>query len=267
MRQRHNAIHSIEALERRTLLSFGDLDIAFGGAGTGRLQTNFAGWFGTITAMVVHPDGRIVAAGPSGPGNPVVDIVVLRYHPDGTIDTSFDGDGIGIYSFGTGVDSATALALQSDGKIVVAGGTDNINGQTPNGGGDIAVLRLNPNGTLDTSFSGDGKATIDLGFTDRADGLAVAPDGRIVLCMGNPFDFSDDMHVARLTAGGVLDTSFDGDGRFTVSFPGDAGVGGVAVYPNGAIILAGGTEVGETYDIALAKVRATGGLDTTFSGD
>ena len=129
----------------------------------------------------------------------------------GMLDTTFGAGGKVTTDFG-GIEFARAVALQSDGKIVTAG-----YGNFPGGGTNqnFALARYNSNGSLDTSFDGDGKVTTDFfGFADRAEAVAIQPDGKIVVAgqaytnlMGEPSRFA----LARYNSDGSLDTSFDGD--------------------------------------------------------
>ena len=223
--------------------------------------------------MAVQADGRIVIAGRIERDGGDTDMGVARLDPGGALDTSFAGDpGKAVISFNLGPVTATAVAVQADGRIVVAGTVDR-------GGGDLdfIVARLNTDGTPDTSFSGDGLATVafDLGGAnaDTAGGMAMQPDGRIVVVGtvergGGNFDFA----VARLNANGSTDTSFDGDGRQTVAFDlGGANVDaarGVALQPDGRIVVAGTvSRAGLDQDFGVARLNTDGALDTSFSGD
>ncbi len=126
----------------------GDLDLSF--SGDGKKTTNFAApGLSSAAATVRQPDGQIVAIG-TDRGHGSADFALARYNPDGSLDTSFSGNGRQTTDFGGG-DDANGVALQGDGKIVVAGTT------TATGEGDFALARYNPDGSLDTSFSGDGK--------------------------------------------------------------------------------------------------------------
>ena len=129
----------------------GSLDNAFhpGGPEGAGIRVIDYGYFDSAHDVLIQPDGKIVVAGEGGPG---VDLAVARMNPDGTPDTSFDLDGqIGI-DFGSGLEGAAAAALQADGKIVVVGDTYSL--ATNNG--NVAVTRLNANGSLDTSFDSGG---------------------------------------------------------------------------------------------------------------
>ena len=157
--------------------------------------------------VLVQPDGKIVLA---GTGNPAGDFAVTRLNPDGSYDNSFDFDGtIGI-DFGTG-DSAEAVALQANGKIVLAGYT------TEAGiAGDPATARLQPGGSLDTTFSTDGKLTLPIPDFALASGVALQADGRIVIGGGA----SDAGNINMLAA------RFDGDSAASGGGPGRTPGGG-----------------------------------------
>ena len=115
----------------------------------------------------------------------------------GDLDVSFSGDGKQTTDFG-GADLASAVAVQADGKLVVAGTSD----------GNFALARYGVDGALDPSFSGDGLVTTDIGGTDDGQGVVIQPDGKIVVAGGSEGNFA----LARYTTGGGLDPSFSGDG-------------------------------------------------------
>jgi len=170
----------------------GDLDPTFGSGG--KLTTDFGVDLDSASGVAVHGDGKIVVAGftVNGTSN---DFAVARYNADGSLDTGFSGDGKQTTDFGGGdFDRASGVAVQGDGKIVVAGDTEN--GATA----DFALARYNADGSLDTSFSGDGKQTTDFGGGDfdSASGVAVQGDGKIVVAGGTAGDFA----VARYNADG-----------------------------------------------------------------
>jgi uncharacterized delta-60 repeat protein len=270
---------AVERLEDRQLLSTGALDVSFSLDGKANVAFDLGGSFDDRAAAVaVQPDGKIVVVGSAqrnGTGD--YDFAVARLNPDGSFDTTFDGDGKRTVAFDLGGsfdDRATAVALQPDGKIVVAG-----RAQFYDADYDFAVARLNPDGSFDTTFDGDGKRTFafDLGGGnfDGATGVAVRPDGRIVLAGSAQRDASGnrDFAVARLTSTGALDTTFNGTGKQTVAFDlGGSNVdvaAAVTLQPDGRIVLAGYTQRNATgdYDFAVARLASTGALDTTFDGD
>jgi uncharacterized delta-60 repeat protein len=249
--------HGLCAVAR--LLPDGSPDMSFDGDG---LRT-FA--FGPdssgANAVVVQPNGKIVLAGAvrgSVPGG-WFDFAVARLDTDGSLDNNFDSDGIQTIHFtgsiaeGGGVGSgATTLALQSDGKIVVAGDTEYPVGE---GSKVAAVARLNPNGSLDTDFGSGGK--LPLSFP--AGGMALQSDGKIVLAGWTAESTST---VARLNPNGSLDTDFGSGGTQTINLI----VGRVAMQSDGKIVVAGASHPGTTAfsDVAVGRLNSTGSLDTTF---
>ena len=153
----------------------GDLDPTF--SGDGRQRTDFRSGLSQAAATVRQPDGKIVVigVGVSGGGDGG-DFALARYNPNGSLDPSFSGDGRQTTDF-AGLDSASAVALQADGKIVAVGEAG-----VAVGARDFALARYNPSGSLDPSFSGDGRQTTDFGgVDDGASGVAIQADGKIVV--------------------------------------------------------------------------------------
>lgn len=242
----------------------GSLDTTFSDDG---MQTTDFGGFDGANGVAVQSDGRIVVVGyrniEAGPGSEqVIDWALLRYLPDGTLDSSFSTDGKQTTDFG-GSAAARAVAVLSDGRLVVTGSA----------GGNFGVARYASDGSLDTSFSSDGKQTTDFGNNDFANALAIQADGRIVASGGSKNGSSSKFALARYTSDGSLDTTLSDDGRQTTDFPGGIDVAnGVAIDTAGKLVLAGGltdTLGGEAppYDMALARYSPDGSLDATFSDD
>jgi uncharacterized delta-60 repeat protein len=163
------------------LRATGALDPDFGGDGRVTLPGG-----GSASAVLVQPDRKIVVAGnASGSAK----MTVTRLMPDGSPDATFDGDGTATIDFGSTADIAGGAVLQPDGKIVVAGYTQDSE--------DVAVARLNPNGSPDTTFGVvGGKKTVDFGVATFGNAVARAPNGRIVVA--GQKTGSDDFAVARL---------------------------------------------------------------------
>jgi uncharacterized delta-60 repeat protein len=163
----------------------GYFDTGFGEAGRSGVDVGGAD-LGEDVAL--GPDGSILIAGSSSGGGS--DMAVVRLRPNGSPDPGFGVEGRARVGFG-GNDFAYSMALAPDGKILVAGGT------SAGGTIDFAVARLQPNGSLDTTFGTGGKAVVDLGGIDTAHGVGVAPDGAIVLA-GNSQRDVDHVAVVRL---------------------------------------------------------------------
>src|SRR5262249_37921997 len=200
-------------------------------------------------------DGKIVMAGFTDAGGGTVNnFAVARINPNGTLDSSFDRNGKVKSDFGFD-DRATGVAVQIDGKIVVGGFDD---GRVP----DLAFGRLNTNCSLDTSFNsttspssfnGNGKLSFTFGAgtfggVEKANAVVIQPGGKIVMAgftdaggtAGNPNNFA----VARINPNGTLDASFASDGKVTVDFTGNDQAQGVALQPDGKIVLAGFSNTG-----------------------
>jgi uncharacterized delta-60 repeat protein len=272
------------ALARYTAGGF--LDPTF--SGNARVTTDFGG-DESIRALALQPDGKIIAVGHTTARQPEQGFegrrfAVARYHPDGSLDTSFGGgDGKVITEFwGQGTAQAFAVVLQSDGKIV-AGGLANSSSEAGAQTNDyFGLARYHTDGSLDASFSDNGRSVFDLnGDGDRIHALALQPDGKIVAAGVSGSLFA----VARFNLDGFRDETFNGTGfpgfvrtKFTVPAglvsPGHyvyQEAHAVTVLPNGKILagglIRGGNNEASGADFALARYRWDGSLDTTFSND
>jgi len=235
--------HDAAALARYN--TDGSLDTTFSGDGKQRTSGISA------TGVALQEDGKIVAVGGGG-------FKLARYQPDGTLDTSFSGDGRQTTPFG--FSSLAAVAIQDDGKIVVVGGTGG-EGRAK----DFALARYNPNGSLDTTFSGDGQQRTDFGGSDGAEAVVLQDDGKIIAA--GAYGGSGRFALARYNLNGNLDPSFSGDGRVVTTF-GSGGARGVALQPDGKIVAVGGTGGSrDAQDFGLARYNTNGSLDTSFSGN
>jgi uncharacterized delta-60 repeat protein len=239
----------------------GTLDTGF--SGDGKQTVDFGGTYDTAFGVSVQADGKILVSGESN-GN----FALVRLNANGSLDTSFDSDGRLTTDFSGGYDRGWAVASQADGKIVVSGSSYN----AATGSSDFVIARYNTNGSLDTSFDLDGKATVDFFGTSGYDtgyGLALQADGKI-LVTGSVFNGATnqyDFGVARFNANGSLDTGFDGDGKLTTGFTASSSEESydVAIQPDGKFVLAGSASSNSTF--ALARYNTNGSLDTSFSGD
>jgi uncharacterized delta-60 repeat protein len=198
--------------------------------------------------VAVQRDGRIVLAGDGGAG---ADMAVVRLRRGGAVDRGFGVRGRAAVDLG-GIEIANAVALQRDGRIVIAGATSQ--------GDDIAVARLNRDGTPDRAFGRRGRVTIDAGGADEASAVALRPDGRIVVAGST--SRGHDMLVARLRRDGALDRAFGRGGLRRVGFGGDDLAFDLALRPDGRIVVAGRGGPGAT--IAVARLRPGGGPDPAF---
>jgi uncharacterized delta-60 repeat protein len=253
------------------LLPDGTLDPGFGDQG--RVLLDFdPGQINLCNDLLVQPDGRIVLAGYRrfGPlGNE--GFMVIRLNSDGSLDNSFSGDGYQNINFQLMLGAraqANAVALQPDGKLVVAGFSRIAASEH-----DLAVARLNSNGTLDNSFSGDGLATLGIAAaspsTDQAWSVAIQHDGRIVLAGESRVDYEASMLVARLTSAGQTDSSFNLTGYRLIKFglvPQASVRKGLVLRPDGGLLLGGYVFDGPGFnaDFAVAALLANGQNDPGF---
>jgi uncharacterized delta-60 repeat protein len=212
-------------------------------------------------SVAIQADGKIVVAGTSAIGF-AYDFAVVRYNSDGSLDTTFNGTGKVITDIGGTNDQGFSVAIQADGKIVVAG-LSAINSLN-----DFAIVRYNSDGSLDTSFNGTGKVTTPIGSgDDMAFSVALQDDGKIIAAgqslTGSYYDFA----VVRYNSDGSLDTSFNGTGKVTTAI-GSADDHGncVAIQGDGKIVVAGTSFIGSSNDFAVVRYNSDGSLDAAFNG-
>ena len=243
----------------------GHLDKTF--SGDGAAFTDFTKGDDIAFAVALQGDGKIVVAGAARGFSAAASFAIARYNPDGTLDRSFSTDGRVRTNFTTLDDQAHDVAIQSDGKIVTAGGAAMFV-QTAESG--FAFARYTTDGTLDSSFDGDGKQTLDFGGQiDWADGVAIQGDGKIVAA--GTGGANGDFALARLEIDGTPDAGFGSVGKVLTHFPGGfsgdfAGAfGGLALQADGKIVAAGTAQ--GFLRFALARYETDGSLDPTFSGD
>ena len=282
----------VESLEGRALLTAGTLDTTFGG--TGMVSTNLDSTGDIASAVAVQPDSKVVVVGQtgydSGSSVPTSHIAVVRYNADGSLDTTFGTGGMFIDPFGTNVveqdTGKQTVAIQGDGKIVVVG-TEEVAITTKTGKKttttdytDWLIFRLNPNGTLDTSFGSGGQVITPFG-SSVASSVAIQPtNGKIVVAgAANPSTTGGyaEFTVARYNTDGSLDTTFGSGGivRTDVSqILGATSCGSsalsLAIDPSGNIIAAGEAYAYSSIvpidrlEMAMIRLTAGGTLDTTF---
>ncbi len=239
----------------------GSLDASFGTGGW--VMTHFGSGTGTgVGALARQPDGKVVAAGGASNGTDT-DFALARYNANGSLDTSFGTGGKVTTAISPGSDAASALALQPDGKLIVAGSDSSR---------DFALARYNPNGSLDTSFGTGGKVTTPIGSgDDQARDIALQADGKLV-AVGYSSDeggaFTMDFALVRYAADGSLDTSFGGTGKVRTNLgPAYDDAFALVLQPDSKLVAAGYSDTGSEGDFALARYKANGSLDTSFGTD
>ncbi len=230
----------------------GSLDLSFGNGGKVITSIGNGDDGDTALAVAVQPDQKIVVAGSTFRGiGTFTDFVVVRYLPNGTLDSAFGVGGISVTDLLNNRDDyARALAIQPNGEIVVGGishsGSDF----------DFAIVRYDTDGRLDATLDGDGIVRTSVGVGDLLNGIAVQPDGKILVTGSTTASpNSPRMVVGRYDPNGTLDQSF-GTGGIVYSVN---GIGSdVAIDSNGKILICGGV---------LVKLEQNGQRDITFGTD
>lgn len=248
----------------------GALDPAFDGDGIattpfGSSAQDFA------RSIIQQSDGKLVVAGYSNVSGSE-DFALVRYNPDGSLDASFRSSGKVTTDLGGGsTERAMAVTQLSSGRLLVAGWSERYFGHS-----DFALVRYGANGSVDTGFGSNG--VVFTGFAssqdDRAYAVLQRSDGKI---MAAGYAYSglakkEDFAAARYNSSGVLDRSFDLDGRVTTDIDGSRDYAYAMIETGGGTTLVAGTgsvfhSSDYSFDFALVRYSASGRLDETFGGD
>lgn len=239
------------------MLSTGSLDTAFDT--DGKKWVDITGSADIARGMALQTNGNIVLAGYGKNTN--MDFAFARLLTDGSLDTSFHSDGITSMANGTTDNGALAVAIDSEGRIIGAGTSFN------GGNWDFAVTALATDGSLDTSFKTNGKYTgdynngLDVGY-----GVGIGGSNKIILAGSFYNGTNMDLGFIRLYSDGVLDTSFDSDGKKVVDIgTNDDGANGVQLQTDGNVIVASGYTYGTNNDNAVIRLKIDGSLDSSFA--
>jgi len=226
----------------------GSLDATFGAGGLVSHSIRPGTDLEQYHVAVLQPDGKILIGGEIERGANGLDWTVIRLHPDGSFDKSFDKDGRLATPF-SGNDFLYDMVVQPDGKIVAVG--------VRSGNSDIVLARYLPDGSLDPTFSGNGKHAISLGGTEIGRAIVLQPDGKIVVAgQTDAAGGDDDMVVSRLESDGSLDPSFGVDGTRFVDFTGkDDEAHDLLLQPDGKLVATGWAVVPGTVDFAAIRLE------------
>lgn len=227
-------------------------------------------------AVAIQASGKIIAAGKSYDSSvPDYEIALTRYNSDGSVDNTFGSDGTArSFIFGSANidDEAKAIAIQADGKIVVAGSSITSISYTTG----FAVARYDSNGHPDNTFGNSGNEAFAIpqgdGFDDEASAVAIQPDGKIVVAgfSENGVTASNAFALVRLNADGSFDSTFGTNGSAINYITGgdnsDDYITSIALQPDGKIVAAGSSRngVASTTAFAVARYNSDGSLDNTF---
>jgi uncharacterized delta-60 repeat protein len=238
----------------------GTLDATFGSGGL--VRTDFFGGGDEAHALVLQPDGKVVAIGYATRSDGLPSFALVRYNPDGALDPTFGSGGKVTTEFAGPFlgPSARAFAatMQPDGRIIAAGFA------RPAFNTDFAAARYNTDGSLDMAFGTSGKTTTDIGEGDRALGVALQSDGKIVAAgTSGFFDYS----FVRYNADGTLDTGFGSGGKVRALMPGNGEATAVAIQADGKIVAAGGAGFFGGFDYTILRLNSDGSRDGGFGVD
>lgn len=248
----------------------GSLDTSFGDEGATNIHFLTPEDSSIAYSLAIQPDGKIVAAGSttcdtqrcySGNDNELY-VALARFNPDGSLDDMFGASGLVTVTLLSGYGSADALALQPDGKIVLAGSTYPMEG--PYLSSDLMLMRFRPDGTLDPDFGTRGIVVHDFSQYAAAHSLAIQGDGKIVVA-----GRGDGAVLARYERDGTPDSTFGEEGIVSVTLDDlPLGARALSLQPDGKILLAasgaGWESCPNQADFVLARYTVDGGLDPTF---
>lgn len=211
-----------------------------------------------LTDILIQQDGKIVAVGSTNIPGPFSqsEICIVRYNPDGTLDTSFDTDGKVITQLSSGGnEEGNAVAIQSDGKIVVVG-------QSPGTIYDeIIILRFNTNGSLDSTFGNNGLVIADINSKDDVSfDVLIQPDGKIVITASTRFGTTESF-LLRYNIDGSLDNTFGNTG---VGWIQDALARKMAIHSDGKIVVACPYLIGSTGVFYTVRFDTSGNYDNSY---
>ncbi len=241
------------------LNSNGTIDTTFNGTGKVSKDINKTD---NVGAVAIQTDGKIILAGYTTTTTGNQFYTAVRFNSNGSIDTTFGSAGVVTGNNTLAGYLSGGIALQSDGKIILAGNSSF---------GGTKTVRLNTNGTLDTTFNGTGAVTTNLAvYVDTAESVAIQTDGKIIVT-GSKYDataHTSEYYVFRYNTNGILDTTFNASGVVTASIdknkPNTAA--DVKIQTDGKIVVCGTSYVGSYDDIAIIRLNTNGTLDNTFNG-
>lgn len=250
-----------------------DVDPTFGASGVSVVEIGGASHSGRNSAL--QQDGKILVVGstPVSVDTSLLvatrDMLVARFNANGTPDLTFGNAGVQLIDFAGADDRAHDIAVQADGRIVVVGRTEERPGDF-----SFAVARLQPNGSPDTTFDGDGRVAIDFGDTgDAAWSVVIQTDGRIVVggvkgrrtIQPPETSYAGDFAVARLLANGSRDDSFGTNGRTVTVSSTDDTLARLALLRNGKVLAVGGDRLPNgVQSYTAVRFESNGQIDLGF---
>ncbi len=239
--------------------SDGTIDKSFGNEGV--VVTDFGGPIDDLYGVAVQKDGKILTAGSLGKK---IDAGVIRYMPNGSIDSSFGKNGTALTDLGND-ENVTAIDLQTDGKILITGVTvDGSNGKSSR---TYFVIRYNTDGSLDKKFGEQGSILTTLDRELEINCLEIQPDGKIIIGGVYAYLAGAKYLLIRYMPDGSLDQSFGVGGFVKASFEGNninLQLNSIALQQDSKIVIGGGTGEAYKFYAELARFNNDGATDKTF---
>ena len=239
----------------------GSLDATFDGDGKKVISFATPNDYGEF--VLIQPDSKIIVGGRSSLTGGNLSFSLARMNPSGSFDSGFGTSGKVTTSYGTEGFEAVSSALQQDGKIVVAGNSFT---NASLGYSQIAVVRYNQNGSLDTTFDTDGMVFLQLPTSneDFVKAVKIQSDGKIVVGIQSKINSNFDFVLVRYTSDGILDTTFDSDGIVRTILPNNEAIYDIALQNDGKIIAAG-YKSNTNDDLYVGRYNSNGSIDTSFA--
>jgi serralysin len=241
----------------------GSLDTSFDG--DGKLTVDYRGYSSVIGATV-QADGKVIVVGDHLGSDGNLNIGAMRFNSDGSVDSGFGTAGLVTVTFATydGGSLGTDVIVLPDGKILIATSVRAYYTDSSRGG-DVGLVRLDPNGSLDPSFGVDGKviaSTAGVWFRETSGNAKLQTDGKILMVVStmDPITFTSDSVLMRYNSDGSLDTSFSGDGKVSTGMLSDLTSNQLTLQPDSKILLVGGFKG----DFCLIRYNTDGSPDAAF---
>lgn len=239
-------------------LSDGTLDTGWNGSGM--VATTIGTGMSTASAMAVQPDGKVLVAG-SCMNNATQVFCTIRYNSDGSLDSGWNGNGMVLTAMGSGSGTAKAVAVQADGKVLVAGSCTGAVNE------DFCSVRYSAGGVLDSSWGTVGKVVTSIGSgADLANAMLLQPDGKVLLAGTCSNGSNTDFCALRYQTNGTPDPSWNGSGIvMTAMGSGNDDAVAIALQPDGKVLLAG-TCLMSNNELCALRYHASGTVDTSWNG-
>lgn len=254
------AAHTDFIVSMVRLLPNGELDTLF--ADKGKIKTKISFGALALTSLLLQPDGKILSGGYAQMDNNDWEFIIVRYDTMGFKDTTFGNGGIAVADFDSSLDIGYSIALQADGKIIMAGAVS-----ADSTLADFALMRFNTDGSIDSTFGTDGRTRTDFGDSNEEPFyVTVLTNGKILTCGYTDAKGDKDFALAQYTSNGILDNTFGNNGITVTGFGRSIEHGyKISIQDDGRIVATGYSNNNlNKFDFAIARYHEDGTLDASF---